>query len=75
MVPIGQHKSGAANTLLRSFDSDLIGRVPLESIQFRIGQEIEFHVSSLDLSFSGGRDGIPFAHQGLDLWPVQRGRF
>ncbi|MDP9049859.1 MAG: cyclic nucleotide-binding domain-containing protein, partial [Acidobacteriota bacterium] len=31
-----------ANTLLQSFDSELIGRLHLKSVAFKVGHEIEF---------------------------------
>jgi hypothetical protein len=31
-----------ANTLLRSFDSELIERLHLKSVSFKVGHEIEF---------------------------------
>jgi len=58
-----------ANTLLQSFDSELISRLHLKSVSFKVGQEIEFPgkpikhlffleegMASMTTTFKGGRE-------------------
>jgi len=48
-----------ANTLLQSFDSELIARLHLKSVTFKVGQEIEFPGKPIKhLFFLEARDGV-----------------